>query len=117
MHPVLCVCGWHGLKCLQTRDAGLAVSWLASFVSALLRRPACAKGNRWALFLQLDPQMLLELRALKNQRHRNLSVFQLPAAAVPKSSENQLALNPSVKAERQDKIPGSSVWSREQIST
>ena len=64
--------------------------------------PACAKGNRWALLLQLDLQMPLWLRALKSQRHKNLSAFQLPAVAAPKSSENQLVLNPPVKAERQD---------------
>lgn len=58
------------------------------------------KGNRWVLLLQLDLQMPLGLRALKSQRHKNLSAFlqrvcfQLSVVAAPKSSENQLVLNP-----------------------
>ena len=96
------MCVGHVFKYLQTE----ALAWphpgwlpLSMLCSA---GPACAKGNRWALLLQLDLQMPLGLRALKSQRHKNLSAFQLPAVAAPKSSENQLLLNPPVKAERQD---------------
>ena len=45
MHPVLCVC-WARVQVFADGGAGLAPSWLASFVYALLCRPSMCKREQ-----------------------------------------------------------------------
>lgn len=72
---LFCVCVGHVFKCLQTEAlAWPHPGWLPDS-TLCCAGPACAKGNRWVLLLQLDLQMPLGLRALKSQRHKNLSAF------------------------------------------